>query len=108
MTKPRDSGSMYYDRSGQPIGMMEWATEMEGNRRVAADEVDGVRVSTVWLGLDHSFGGGCPLIFETMVFGGPLDMEQDRYSTEAEAIAGHVSMLARVKAAMKPRAKGER
>jgi hypothetical protein len=36
---------------------------------VAADyPVEGVRVSTAWLGLDHSFLVGPPVIFETMVF----------------------------------------
>lgn len=47
-------------------------------------------VSTVWLGLDHSWSGGPPLIFETMIFGGPLDQDyQQRYSTVEEARAGH-------------------
>ena len=50
----------------------------------------GVRVSTVFLGLDHRFvGGGPPLLFETMVFGGKHDGAQWRYSTWDEAIAGH-------------------
>jgi hypothetical protein len=56
-------------------------------------DLDGRWVSTVWLGLDHSFGSGPPLIFETMVFrskDGPLhDLECDRYSTEVDALAGH-------------------
>jgi predicted cobalt transporter CbtA len=53
-------------------------------------------VSTVWIGIDHRFGDdGPPLIFETMVFNraegwGELDCE--RYSTEAEAVAGHAAM----------------
>lgn len=75
---------------------------MLGNReykRVAYDELPGdVKVSTVWLGLDHGFAGK-PLIFETMVFGGPLAEEQERYSTLTEAMAGHAAMLERVKAA---------
>lgn len=49
-----------------------------------------VTVSTVFLGLDHRFvGGGPPLLFETMVFGGKRDGAQWRYSTWDEAAAGH-------------------
>ena len=55
-----------------------------------------VTVSTVWLGMDHSFGDGPPLIFETMVFGGELDQECDRYTTEEQAQQGHAAMVARV------------
>ena len=50
----------------------------------------------VFLGLDHSFGSGPPLLFETMVFGGPLDEEMDRYTTWDEAEAGHKAMVKRV------------
>lgn len=41
----------------------------------------GVEVSTIFLGLDHNWGDGPPLLFETLVFGGKLDREMDRYST---------------------------
>jgi hypothetical protein len=54
------------------------------------------RVSTVFLGLDHSYGSGGPDIFETMVFGGPLDLEERRYSTWDEAELGHLQMVWRV------------
>ena len=56
-------------------------------------------ISTVWLGLDHSFSGSKPLIFETMVFdrhNGEVDYasnEMKRYSTEAAALKGHVRMV---------------
>jgi len=53
----------------------------------------------VFLGLNHSFGEGPPLLFETMVFGGALDQEQARYTTWEQAEAGHKQMLARVSAA---------
>jgi hypothetical protein len=43
----------------------------------------------VFLGLDHSFGRGDPVLFETMVFGGPLGSAQWRYCTWAEAERGH-------------------
>lgn len=54
-------------------------------------------ISTVWLGLDHSFGYGPPLIFETMVFkGGESDLDCERYSTEEEALAGHAAICEKV------------
>ena len=87
---------MYYDRQGRPMGRNEWAAAFQENG-VAKTDVGDVSVSTVWLGLDHGHGGGPPVIFETMVFGGPLDGEQERYSTEAEALAGHAAMVERVR-----------
>lgn len=77
-----------------------WAQWFEDNRRdrhVADEKVGDVRVSTVFLGLDHSYGTGPPHIFETMVFGGELNGEMERYSTWDEAEAGHKAMLERVK-----------
>lgn len=76
-----------------------WARWYESaNRRVALETIDGVRISTVFLALDHSFGEGPPMLFETMVFGGPLDEEQDRCATWEEAEAMHKAMVARVRA----------
>jgi len=67
-------------------------------RRVARDEVGDSDVSTVFLQLDHSFTGRPPpLVFETMVFGGPLDGECERYATWDEAEMGHARMIARVR-----------
>ena len=57
---------------------------------------DGKWVSTVWLGLDHGFHGGKPIIFETMVFdkeGTGEDLDQDRYTTEQQAREGHAAMV---------------
>ena len=48
-----------------------------------------VLVSTVFLGLDHAFGSGPPLLWETMILGGVHDGYQRRYSTRDAAIAGH-------------------
>lgn len=62
---------------------------MYANRQVKYTKVLGIDVSTVALGLDHQFGDGEPLIFETMIFGGCLDGYCDRYSTIEEAKVGH-------------------
>lgn len=66
-------------------------------RRVAIDRVGDVTVSTVFLQHDHNWSSSNrPVLFETMVFGGPLDEEQWRYCTWEEAEAGHAEVLARV------------
>lgn len=67
----------------------KWFEEIE-QRRVDHTEFDGGYVSTVFLGLDHNFSGhGGPLLFETMIFGGPESDYQERYETWDEAVAGH-------------------
>ena len=79
--------------------LLTWATWYEAAgeaRRVAVTGDGDVRVSTVFLGLNHQWGAGPPLLFETMVFGGPLDQEMERYSTWDEAEAGHREMVRRV------------
>lgn len=70
----------------------EWSEYLQSsNNRVANDLVGSYRVSTVFLGVDHAFGDGPPLVFETMIF--PEDSYKDlyceRYSTYEEAVAGH-------------------
>ena len=87
----------YYDRQGNPLTLMQWAKRIEGDPAQAKCVAEttlpnGYWVSTVWLGLDHAFGDGPPLIFETMVFASETnlsDQDMDRYSTEADALAGH-------------------
>lgn len=92
------------DEQGNPVPCSdsdEWAKMHEDvdRRRVARDAVGDVEVSTVFLGIDHNWGGGPPLLFETMIFGGKHDEYQERYSTRAEAIAGHARALEMVKQA---------
>lgn len=57
-------------------------------------------VSTVFLGLDHNWSmqeNAKPILFETLVFGGVLDGEMDRYFTKEEALLGHQNMCQRVR-----------
>ena len=65
----------------------------KADRQVGKTEKDDVRVSTVFLGIDHSFGDGELLLFETMIFGGEHDGDQWRYSTWEEAEKGHVEAV---------------
>jgi hypothetical protein len=91
--------SDYYDKAGKPMSMEEWAIRFEDMkyRKIGDTDVWGdgrTRVSTVWLGLDHSFGSGPPLIFETMVFFSDGNEEMMwRYSTLRQAKAGHKNVV---------------
>lgn len=92
----------YYDRNGNPINMQQWGALLSDPDYQIVKQSRGVGklVSTIWLGLDHSFGvGGPPVIFETMVFrlnpDGemiPHEIAADRYCTEEEALRGHEGM----------------
>ena len=98
-----------YDRDGNPISVREWSRLHNDPEysRVDETELDGIWISTVWLGFDHSFGlGGPRQIFETMVFDrhnqprpGLQEMGEfdRRYSTEEEAEQGHLEVVQELK-----------
>lgn len=96
-----------YDRDGQlmpddwyehPDRRRHWVTDP----RIARTTIGDITVSTVWLSIDHRFGYGPPLIFETMTFGEPWTNELRRYSTEEEAMRGHLEVLDRLRAGQPP------
>lgn len=96
--------SDYYILDGHKaikVDVLTWAKWLEGNdedRCVASDLIGDSRISTVFLGLNHNFGqSGKPILFETMVFGGPLSDEMDRYCTWEEAEEGHLRMVGLVR-----------
>ena len=76
-----------------------------GTRFDLKTNVGKYQVSTVDLGLDHSFGIGKPLYYETMIFEKERNKEgfynsldyQVRYSTEKEAREGHKKAIQYVK-----------
>ncbi len=98
---------IYYDIDGKPMSQEDWLSKFAdmGYKQVARTTIslgdnDRVTVSTVWLGLDHNWLDGPPLIFETMIFGlGEKDTPRDddefgyepcyRYSTKEDALRGH-------------------
>lgn len=76
--------------------LLTWARWFEtADRRVARTDLPhGGVVSTVFLAIDHGFGDGPPVLFETMSFIG--DDSEDyfgRYSTWDEAEAGHAEIV---------------
>ena len=96
----------YYILEGKipkPIDdILEWGRQFEtADRRVANTQLGNARVSTVFLGLDHSFGGGTPILFETMIFGGKYNDYQERYTTWEEAEAGHLRAVKLAKTKVK-------
>jgi hypothetical protein len=84
---------LYTLRGHKPVpcaDVLEWGRWIESaDRHVGSDYLGTIHVSTVFLGLNHQFGNGRPMLFETMIFGGPLDQYTERYSTWDEAEAGH-------------------
>jgi hypothetical protein len=79
--------------------LLKWAKWFENapGRIVKQEQIGEYRVSTVFLGMNHNFGDGAPLLFETMVFGGDQDGEyQKRCSTWDEAEAMHAQAVAGV------------
>jgi len=98
---------LYYvlDDDGRPKAVsdvIEWGKWYADPRRQVADTMIGdVRISKVFLGLDHSFHDcGPPVLWETMVFGGVLNGEQDRYTSRDAAVAGHAETVQRVRATL--------
>lgn len=87
--------------------ILKWATWFEGANRTVnkttadvslhGEKLGQISISTVFLGIDHSFGEGEPLLFETMVFGGKLDQEMDRCETWEAAEKMHELMCEKVK-----------
>jgi len=77
---------------------LEWNSRNTEARRIALDELGGMTISTVFLGLDYSWDGS-GVVFETMVFakGSPLDQYQERYTTHEEALAGHAKAVSMVR-----------
>lgn len=92
--------------------LMRWAMWMEtGKRHVADSEVGVVRVSTVFLGLNHNWSpSGPPILFETMCFAQQsLDhLPFCRYATWDEAVAGHAAVCAEVQTLVDSHAKRTR
>lgn len=98
----KEANGRYVEVDGKPVlepDLYRWGAWMEtSEKRVDCSQLGEVEISTVFLGLDHNMGGsGSPILYETMVFGGSLDGEQERYETRVEAVKGHALMLERVR-----------
>lgn len=70
----------------------EWSKEGQEVRIMKQSYIKNVFISTVFLGIDHSYDDApshIPVLFETMIDGMGSDQELERYVTYGEAIKGH-------------------
>jgi hypothetical protein len=86
------------DRLAVPCDdIVDWGKWMgTADRHVAQDSIGDVSISTVFLGIDHQYGTGEPMLFETMIFGGPQDQWCRRYSNWGDAEQGHKEITAKL------------
>ena len=97
---------MFYvlDGNGEPVPAtdeqaIQWFEDGRPGLKVQDTTIGEATVSTVFLGMDHRWGRGSgePVLWETLVFGGPADGCMNRCSgSRADAHAMHQEMLARV------------
>jgi hypothetical protein len=95
--------SMFYvlrNRLAVPVDSVEeWGRQFETtDRRVIVEEIGAYIISTVFVGVDHLFGGELPLIFETIIFptGTVDEIYCDRCGTWQEAVDMHERAVAHV------------
>lgn len=103
LQRPRCNGrimSRHYflnpDHTYRPCDLMTWVRQFESeDRKVADNTINCCRIFTVWVGRDHNYFGGAPLVFKTMVFKSDgLDIYCMRYTTWDQALEGHKEAMA--------------
>lgn len=108
------------DHNPKTVTVREWsewyeAASKDGReaRRVASTETATMWVSTVFLGINHQFGDGPPILFETMIFTreeypkefeGKItwhrdDLDTIRYATWDDALTAHTTIVRRIQKA---------
>jgi hypothetical protein len=105
LTRTTYLGCYILDEDGQPVpcqdlrAWAEWRVDHREQARVSRTEVGARTVSTVFLWIDHGWGEGPPVLWETAIF------EPDRhvivvarYRSLVEAQAGHVAITAQLQA----------
>lgn len=86
------------------MSLEAWARWFEkADRRIAEDWLGGIRISTVFLGIDHNHGAlgrEEPILYETMIFWGDaegvegeLGEYQERACSREEALANHARAI---------------
>jgi hypothetical protein len=98
-----DPSLQYILRDGVPVpceDVLEWGRWLCGaDRIVGHTKFPGVcEVATDFVGLDRSSGeASSPVLWETVVDGGPINLETWRYSSAEEARNGHEEQASRVR-----------
>jgi hypothetical protein len=87
---------MWYilDKDNKPVKSTiiqhsEWIEANPERKAVKQEHIGDIFISTVFLGLDHSWNSDIPVLWETMIFGGEHDQYQDRYTSYEDALEGH-------------------
>lgn len=95
----------WYDMDGNEISIAEadrLLLDRDARRVALTDDEPWGSVSTVLLSLDHGFGGGPPLIFESMVFDPDGDVQGClRTPNKVAALAAHDQLVAQARHAWK-------
>lgn len=84
------------DDQGEPhpcSDRLAWEHWFESDRRIVAQTwTNNVFVSTIFLGLNHNYVGGPPILWETMAFYLRIrrgELLQWRYTSKRSALIGH-------------------
>lgn len=82
------------DENGEPQlepDLLKWAKWLRNANRILLHTpvTAGVTVITFFLALDPVILSGPPILFETIIYGGHRHLYTVRYSTRADALAGH-------------------
>lgn len=104
-----DDYPRYFDPEGNRLTMVQWAELLDRRNlpdtawwKIDETHVGDYHVSTVWVGLDMNMSfrpDGVPLIFETMVFGGTDEDDDEiphscwRWPTKEAALRGHAEVV---------------
>lgn len=92
--------------NGEPVlveDLEAWArwfdqARKEGKTRLGRAILGDVKVTTVFLAFDHNLDDeGPPLVFGTLISGGPHDGKEWNYATLDQALLGHERAIAYVK-----------
>ncbi|MEH1916650.1 hypothetical protein [Nostoc sp.] len=82
--------------------LSEWQEYLHSAQNLVAETIVGSsKISTSFSGFDLTFGEP-PLLFETMVLGGPHHGRMQRYSTWEQALKGHDDTVIQVMTIMPP------
>ncbi len=92
-------GNYILGDDGVPVecrDILEWADWVSTHDRTLAKTKVGYKtVSTVFLSIDHRFGPGDPILWETIIFNhdGSASIYQERYSSQEDALKGHTKAV---------------
>lgn len=96
-----EAGAFKGVRECDVLTMGRYFLQNPERRHVGLDSIGRYEVSTVFLGVDHGWGG-TPVLYETMVYDHEAPREnrwldvQVRYVSRAQALEGHRAMMHRV------------